>query len=243
MISAVVLNNIHKSFGHGMSRVHVLKGIDLTLPAGEMVFLVGPSGCGKTTLISVAAGILTAEPESHIQLFGQELDQLSERQLSQFRSESIGFIFQQFNLVDTLTATENVAIPQLIQGKERQESMQRARFLLKEVGLEGKEDLFPKQLSGGQQQRVAIARALSNDPKLMICDEPTASLDSQTGQQVMELLKAIASSEGRCVIVVTHDNRIFQYADRMVTMEDGQVLDVLTGTALNEMIQKGLVSQ
>ncbi len=231
---AVKLDNIEKSFPAGDRTIKVLKGIDLSLPAGEMVFLVGPSGCGKTTLISIAAGILTPDEGSQVTLFGTDIESLTRDELSAFRYNNVGFIFQQFNLVQTITVAENIAIPLLIQKKKYSDAINKAKDLLEKVGIGDKWDAFPSNLSGGQQQRVAIARALSNDPKLLICDEPTSSLDSESGSQVMEILKETATAEGRCVIIVTHDNRIFNYADRMVKMEDGLINDVLTGDALAE---------
>jgi len=244
---AIELKNIVKSFGSGTNRIEVLHGINLTLPKGEMIFLVGPSGCGKTTLISIAAGILSADKGSEISLFGSDLSTLSNNQRSTFRVETVGFIFQQFNLVNTLTLAENVAIPLLIQGQPDDQALAKATELLNKVGLGQKVNSFPNALSGGQQQRVAIARSLANSPKLVICDEPTASLDSETGRQVMGLLKEIASADDRCVIVVTHDNRIYDYADRMVFMEDGNLQQTLTGNALkrhlNLPLSQGEVTQ
>jgi putative ABC transport system ATP-binding protein len=236
---ALALTSLHKTFGHGQNAIKVLHDVSLSLPTGEMVLLVGPSGCGKTTLISAATGILSADKGSDITLLGEPLHQLSRNQLASFRQQKIGFIFQQFNLVETLSITENVMIPLLIQRKPHAVARDKAHALLNQVGLGDKVNALPKQLSGGQQQRVAIARALSNDPHLVMCDEPTASLDSETGQQVMQLLKNIATSAGRCVIVVTHDTRIYRYADRIVTMEDGRITNNLTGDALTHFIQKG----
>jgi putative ABC transport system ATP-binding protein len=236
---ALALASLNKTFGHGQNAVKVLHDVSLTLPTGEMVLLVGPSGCGKTTLISAATGILSADKGSEITLLGEPLHQLNRNQLASFRQQKIGFIFQQFNLVETLSITENVMIPLLIQRKAHAVARAKAIALLTQVGLGEKLNALPKQLSGGQQQRVAIARALSNDPHLVMCDEPTASLDSETGQQVMQLLKNVATSAGRCVIVVTHDTRIYRYADRIVTMEDGRITGNLTGDALTHFIQKG----
>jgi putative ABC transport system ATP-binding protein len=238
-LAALELGSLNKTFGHGQNAVKVLHDVSLSLPTGEMVLLVGPSGCGKTTLISTATGILSADKGSQITLLGQPLHQFSRNQLSSFRQQKVGFVFQQFNLVETLSITQNVMIPLLIQRKPHAIAQAKAQVLLTQVGLGDKWQALPKQLSGGQQQRVAIARALSNDPYLVMCDEPTASLDSETGQQVMQLLKTIATSAGRCVIVVTHDTRIYRYADRIVTMEDGRITGNLTGAALTQFIQKG----
>ncbi len=225
VMSGIVLNDIQKSFGSGNLRNQVLFDIQLDLPDGELVLIAGPSGCGKTTLISIIAGIL--EPDrGEISVFDHRVDQMSNAQKTDFRKYNIGFIFQQFNLLPPLTATENVAVPLLIQKTPRPQAMAKAREVLTKVGLGDRLDYLPKNLSGGQQQRVAIARSLVLDPRLIVCDEPTAALDAQTGQTVMELLKAVATQPGRCVLVVTHDNRIFEYGQRLVSMEDGRILSV-----------------
>ena len=237
---AVDLGRINKTFPTDSGGARVLRDIDLQLPRGEMVFLVGPSGCGKTTLISIAAGILTADPGSRVTLFDVNLESLKKSKRSKFRYENIGFIFQQFNLVQTISVAENVAIPLLIQNLPFNQAIEHAQALLNKVGLHDKGRDLPTKLSGGQQQRVAIARALANNPRLLICDEPTSSLDSVTGGQVMELLKEIASDGNRCVIVVTHDHRVYHYADRMVMMEDGEIHQVLIGTDLEKAIQTGV---
>jgi putative ABC transport system ATP-binding protein len=190
-----------------------------------MTYIVGPSGCGKTTLISVIAGILTAE-KGEVELFGTRLRSLENAELSRFRAEAIGFIFQQFNLLPALTAVENASVPLLINGESEAKATRKARDLLAAVGLQDHLDKFPAQLSGGQQQRVAIARALVHEPQLVISDEPTASLDAQTGQSAMELLREHALSPGRAVIVVTHDDRIFRFADRIVRMSDGRITGI-----------------
>jgi len=190
-----------------------------------MTYIVGPSGCGKTTLISVIAGILTAE-KGEVELFGTRLRSLENAELSRFRAEAIGFIFQQFNLLPALTAVENASVPLLINGESEAKATRKARDLLAAVGLQDHLDKFPAQLSGGQQQRVAIARALVHEPQLVISDEPTASLDAQTGQSAMELLREHALSPDRAVIVVTHDDRIFRFADRIVRMSDGRITGI-----------------
>ena len=223
--AAVQLDNVNKYFGHGDLTIHVLKDISLTLPTGELILLMGPSGCGKTTLITIIAGLLKAEKGS-ITLFGQNLNAMSDGQKTEFRKYNIGFIFQQFNLLPTLTARENVAVPLLIQKMNRQQALKQADEVLTKVGLSDRLDFLPRDMSGGQQQRVAIARALVINPRLIVCDEPTAALDHQTGQKVMDLLADVATQPDRCVLVVTHDNRIFQYGQRVVTMEDGQIVDV-----------------
>ncbi len=223
--SAVRCRGIVKEFGSGESRVRVLHGVDLDIETGSMTYIVGPSGCGKTTLISVIAGILSAD-EGEVELFGTRLGALSARRLAQFRAETIGFIFQQFNLLPALTAAENASVPLLVNGASEAQALRKARELLAAVGLEQHMDKFPGELSGGQQQRVAIARALVHEPRLVISDEPTASLDAQAGQRAMELLRERALRPDRAVIVVTHDNRIFHFADRIARMSDGRITGI-----------------
>jgi putative ABC transport system ATP-binding protein len=206
--------------------VQVLHGIDLEIPAGEMALLVGPSGCGKTTLISIICGLLDPT-EGNVSLFGVEQQQLTGRRLVEYRGRNVGFVFQQYNLLPSLTAAENAAVPLIIQGTPRRDAIERARRVLDEVGLGHRADARPAQMSGGQQQRVAIARALVHEPRLLVCDEPTAALDAQSGQTVMELLRKSAVQPGRAVLIVTHDSRVFQYGDRIVTMSDGRVESVV----------------
>jgi putative ABC transport system ATP-binding protein len=219
---AVRCRGVAKDFGDGGNRVRVLHEIDLDVPAGEMSLLVGPSGCGKTTLISIIAGLL--DPTAgDVTLFGTPRSSLSPRQLIQYRADNIGFVFQQYNLLPSLTATANAAIPLLIGYLSRSEAFARARELLVQMGLGDRLDAFPAELSGGQQQRVAIARALVHQPRLLVCDEPTAALDAHSGQNVMELLRRVAVLPDRAVIVVTHDNRILNYGDRIFEMADGRI--------------------
>jgi putative ABC transport system ATP-binding protein len=219
---AIQLSRIQKSFGEGETRLQVLFDIDLPIQSGELTLIVGPSGCGKTTLISIIAGILNADSGA-INLFGTRLDVLTDTQKTDFRKKNVGFIFQQFNLLPTLTVQENVAVPLMISGVPKDLAMEKALPVLEQVDLLTRKDFLPVNLSGGQQQRVAIGRALIREPNLIICDEPTASLDGGTGQKVMALLREVAVQPGRCVIVVTHDNRIYPYGDRMVEMEDGRI--------------------
>jgi putative ABC transport system ATP-binding protein len=230
---AVLCRGVVKDFGDGDTRIRVLHEVDIEVPAGEMSLLVGPSGCGKTTLISIIAGLL--EPTAgEVVLFGTPRASLSQRQLIDYRAANIGFVFQQYNLLPALTATANVAIPLLIGRMNRQAAFARARELLAEVGLADRADAYPATLSGGQQQRVAIARALVHEPRLLVCDEPTAALDAQSGQTVMELLRRVAVQPGRSVIVVTHDNRVFDYGDRIMEMADGRIQEIrLRGETTN----------
>lgn len=223
--TVVNLRNINKSFRTGDTNVQALKEVDLAVNAGELMLLVGPSGCGKTTLLSVMAGILDCD-NGEIDVFNQRVDKMSQSQKTNFRRQSIGFIFQQFNLLPTLTAAENVAIPLLINKMAYYKAVKKAKEYLALVGLKERADFFPTQLSGGQQQRVAIARALVFEPKLIVCDEPTASLDGDTGKLVMEIFRSTALTAERAIVVVTHDNRIFSYGDRIAEMLDGRIVSV-----------------
>jgi putative ABC transport system ATP-binding protein len=219
---AVRCRNVTKSYGSGVTQVHALRGIDLDVRAGELLMLVGPSGCGKTTLISVIAGIL--DPDGgECSVFGRNLPDLERRERVLFRGRQVGFVFQAFNLIPALTAAENVSVPLLINGVKEREARVRAAAGLREVGLEGRENALPSQLSGGQQQRVAIARALVHDPRLVVCDEPTSALDHGTGIKVMEMLRRVAVSSDRALVIVTHDARIFEFADRIAHMDDGRI--------------------
>ena len=221
---AVRCEGVTKGFGKGNARVEVLRGTDFSVPGGEMTFLVGPSGCGKTTLISVVGGILSPD-DGEVEVFGTDLTALSRGKLADFRLANFGFIFQQFNLLPALSATENAAVPLVARGESDRAAHRTAKDLLEQLGLGGHTEKMPAMLSGGQQQRVAIARALVHAPRLVICDEPTASLDAEAGQKVMELLRdvALSSDDARSVIVVTHDNRIYDFADTIAEMDDGVV--------------------
>jgi putative ABC transport system ATP-binding protein len=222
---AVRVQNVSKTFGAGEARIQALKSVDFDARMGEMLMVVGPSGCGKTTLLSVIAGTLQFEG-GEIEVFNTRLHELKQRDITEFRKRTVGFIFQQFNLIPTISLMENVSVPLLINGVRRSAAEKKARTLLEQLGLGGRENDLPTLLSGGQQQRVAIARALVHDPKLVICDEPTSALDKDTGAKIMELLREVGRHPDRCVIVVTHDNRVFKYADRMTEMEDGRVARV-----------------
>jgi putative ABC transport system ATP-binding protein len=227
---AVACRNLTKEFGDGDQKVKALRGVNVDVPPGEMTLLVGPSGCGKTTLISILAGLL--DPTSGaLQVLGNDLVNMSDRQKVSFRARNIGFVFQQYNLLPALTSAENVAVPLLINGQRRRLAVQQARELLAKVGLAERTESLPSQLSGGQQQRVAIARALIHRPKLLVCDEPTAALDAHSGQVVMELLREVALGEDRAVIVVSHDNRVYKFGDRIVYMSDGLIEKVESKSA------------
>ncbi|MBP1714488.1 MAG: transporter, ATP-binding protein [Deltaproteobacteria bacterium] len=220
--TAVSCHGVTKSYITGPTRVLALRGVDLKVRMGELLMLVGPSGCGKTTLISVIAGILDHD-EGDCVVFQQDLRALGQGSKTRFRGQNVGFVFQAYNLLPTLTAAENVAVPLLLLGAGRAKAIARAQEMLDRVALGDKIRSLPSQLSGGQQQRVAIARALVHKPRLIVCDEPTSALDHETGGRVMEVLRNTALSSDRALIIVTHDNRIFNFADRIARMDDGRI--------------------
>ena len=220
---AVHLEGVTKTFGTGDARVQALRGIDLDVYTGELMMLVGPSGCGKTTLISIIAAILNHDG-GKCQLFGEDVHAFGGYKKTRYRGTNIGFVFQAYNLIPSLNSAENVAVPLMINGMARGPATKKARDMLSRVGFDDRlMRAFPNQLSGGQQQRVAIGRALVHDPRLIVCDEPTAALDHDNGQKVMAVLRAVAIQPGRALIVVTHDARIFSFADRIARMDDGRV--------------------
>lgn len=221
--TAVHILNVTKTFVTGQARVQALRGVDLNVRTGELLMLVGPSGCGKTTLISVIAGILNHD-EGDCIVFGENLKDMAQGKKTLFRGANVGFVFQAYNLIPSLTVTENVAVPLLITGTSRKEALARAIEILERINLGDKLNALPGTLSGGQQQRVAIARALVHSPRLIVCDEPTSALDADTGRLVMEVLRNTALSSDRAIIVVTHDNRIFNFADRIARMDDGRIV-------------------
>uniref|UniRef100_A0A7C2K0I3 ABC transporter ATP-binding protein n=1 Tax=Schlesneria paludicola TaxID=360056 RepID=A0A7C2K0I3_9PLAN len=223
----VACRSIVKDFGAGETRVRALDNVTVDILTGELTLLVGPSGCGKTTLISIIAGLLSPT-QGEIELFGTPQSELAGRRLVQFRAQHVGFVFQQYNLLPALTATENVAVPLLIQDVPRPEALKRARNVLELVDLGARANQLPATLSGGQQQRVAIARALVHEPRLLVCDEPTAALDAKSGHTVMELIRQVAVQTGRVVIVVTHDHRVFDFGDRTIEMADGRIQSLTT---------------
>jgi putative ABC transport system ATP-binding protein len=220
---AVRTTNIIKDFPVDDDVIRVLHDISCDIRMGELTMLVGPSGCGKTTLISIISGILSSTAGS-IELLGQNVNNMSDKDKVVFRRENLGFIFQQYNLLPALTAAENAAIPLVAAGVSMASATAKCREILDGIGMAGQSEKLPRQLSGGQQQRVAIARALVHNPKLIVCDEPTAALDAKTGQAVMEILRQIANDQNRAVLIVTHDNRIYKYADRILEMSDGRII-------------------
>ena len=225
--AAIALRGVTKEFGTGDTKTVALADITLDLPYGELVLLVGPSGCGKTTLISVVAGLLDAT-RGEVDVLGQNLTLMRNGRKVRFRGDNIGFVFQQYNLLPALTAAENACVPLLISGWSRAKAVARAGELLTAVGLGARLNSYPNQLSGGQQQRVAIARALVHHPRLLVCDEPTAALDASSGRTVMELIREVAVQPDRAVVVVTHDSRVYDFGDRIVSMADGRIEKVET---------------
>jgi len=230
---AVRCQNLVKTYDTGSQKITALQGIDLEVRVGELMMLVGPSGCGKTTLISVIAGILDQD-SGLCEVFGEDLRLLKNAHKLKFRAQNIGFVFQAYNLLPTLNAAENVSIPLIINGMKRHQATRKAAAVLEQVGLGDRADALPAQLSGGQQQRVAIARALIHRPRLIVCDEPTSALDHETGMHVLELLKAVAVDPSRALVIVTHDARIFGFADRIAQMDDGRIVKVRESLTVND---------
>ncbi len=219
---AVRCRGVHKSFGEGPAKLHVLRGVAFEARYGQMTFLLGPSGSGKTTLLSIIAGLLHHDAGS-VEVLGRDLTKLRNGQGALFRLYNVGFVFQQFNLTPALTAAENAAVPLLAADVPRRQALERARALLADLGMGHRAGVLPNKLSGGEQQRVAFARALIQDPKLVICDEPTSALDGPTGRHVMELLRSIAVQPDRAVLIVTHDARILDFADCVAEISDGLI--------------------
>jgi putative ABC transport system ATP-binding protein len=220
--AAISVRDVARDFLAGQQTIRVLHGIDLDVAPGELTYLVGESGSGKTTLISIMCGILWPT-EGSVEVFGTPIYGLSDDDLVRFRLENIGFIFQQYNLIPAIDAASNAAVPLIARGMDRREARERAVAMMEKLNIANQADKLPNQLSGGQQQRVAIARALVNEPRLVVCDEPTAALDATSGRRVMDLLRAVALAEDRACIIVTHDNRIFDLADRILVLEDGRI--------------------
>ncbi|MBT4604217.1 ABC transporter ATP-binding protein [archaeon] len=215
------LKNIVRSFDLGAVQVHVLKGIDLSIKRGEFVAITGSSGSGKSTLMNLL-GMLDVPTSGSILFEGEDVSGLSDDELAVIRGKRVGFIFQQFNLLGTLSAEENVALPLMFQGVPSEDRLTKARELLQLVGLGDRMHHKPNELSGGQQQRVAIARALVNDPDVILADEPTGNLDSHTGQEVMQMLEKF-NKDGRTVLLITHDQNLVKYAKRKIFLHDGVV--------------------
>jgi len=238
MQSAIAVRQLIKKYDEGTSGTLALRAVDVDVHPGELLMLMGPSGSGKTTLLSIMGCILTATSGS-VRVAGREVVGLSEKQLPALRLEHIGFVFQGFNLFPTLTAGENVELMLDLKGASSAKARHRAQELLEQVGLSEKYGAFPADLSGGQKQRVAIARALAGDPGIILADEPTAALDSHTGRTVMEMTSELAHKRGRAVVIVTHDSRVVNYADRIVRIEDGAI----AGNTEAETMLPGMLAQ
>lgn len=222
MQPAIAVRKLTKTYTEGASSSPALRGIDLDVTPGELVMLMGPSGSGKTTLLSIMGCILSPSSGS-VRIAGKEVGNLSQKELPAVRLENIGFVFQGFNLFPTLTAAENVELMLDLKGIRGEAAKRRAGELLEQVGLGEKLQSFPADLSGGQKQRVAVARALAGDPRIILADEPTAALDSHTGRNVIEMMQRLAHDRGRAVVVVTHDSRVSEFADRIIRIEDGLI--------------------
>ncbi|QKQ98974.1 ATP-binding cassette domain-containing protein [Candidatus Nanohaloarchaea archaeon] len=214
------LEDVVKEYQMGENTVKALRGSDLEINQGDFVAIMGPSGSGKSTLMNMI-GALDVPTKGKVTLDDNDLSELSENELARLRSEKVGFVFQKFNLISSMTAQENVALPMLFRGSSRKERMERSKELLERMGLGNRLDHMPSELSGGQQQRVSIARALVNDPEIILADEPTGNLDTETGDKVMELLKELNEEEGKTIIMVTHDPHDAQYAEYIVDITDG----------------------
>jgi len=219
---AICARGIIRDFTAGQSTIRVLHGIDTDIQSGEMTYVVGESGSGKTTLISIMCGILWPT-EGEVKVFGTDIYGLTDTELVDFRLQNIGFIFQQYNLIPSIDAAANAAVPLIAQGMALEPARAKATELLEKLNIGDQANKLPNQLSGGQQQRVAIARALVHEPRLVVCDEPTAALDASSGRRVMDLLREVAVAPDRACIIVTHDNRIFDLADRILVLEDGRI--------------------
>ncbi|MCF7860606.1 ABC transporter ATP-binding protein [Candidatus Woesearchaeota archaeon] len=220
----IKLDNVWKTYTMGNVKVHALRGLSLTIKDGEFVCIYGPSGSGKSTAMNMV-GCLDIPSQGDIFLKGKNIAHLSESDLAQIRGKTIGFIFQQFNLINTLSALENVMLPMVFQGYSEQARRARAIKLLDMVDLAKRMDHKPTELSGGQQQRVAIARSLSNNPEVILADEPTGNLDSKTGNKIMDFLRTMNKKEKKTIIMVSHDQSLAKYADRIEYLRDGSIIE------------------
>src|ERR1035437_10001952 len=225
---AIRCRDVTKTYGHGNAAVKALRGVDLEVHTGELLMLVGPSGSGKTTLLSVLAGLLQRDA-GECSVLEHDYLRMSLNETTRFRGRNIGFVFQAFDLIPALTAAENAATPLLINGVKRRAALDRACAVLEKVGFDDRMmHSRPADLSGGQQQRVAIARAMTHDPRMIVCDQPTSALDRESGHMVMTMLRQFALGKDRVLVVVTHDARIFEFADRIARMEDGRITRIET---------------
>jgi putative ABC transport system ATP-binding protein len=218
----IELENVWKIYDLGEVKVPAVKGVSVTINKGDYVVILGPSGSGKSTMMNMV-GALDVPSKGKIRLDGKDIGLMSESQLAQLRGKKIGFVFQQFNLIPTLSATQNVELPMMFYGMPAGERLKRAQSLLTRVGLDHRLDHLPTKLSGGEQQRVAVARSMSNNPEVILADEPTGNLDSKTGKQIMGLLDEL-NQEGRTIIMVTHDTHLVKHAKRIIELKDGHVV-------------------
>jgi putative ABC transport system ATP-binding protein len=233
-------SGLTKTYGEGNAAVQALRGVDLEVDSGELLMLAGPSGCGKTTLISVLAGLLRRD-EGDCSVLDHDYQDMTAHETTLFRGQNIGFVFQSFDLIPALTAAENAATPLIIHGMKWRAAVEQARTLLQEMDFDDRMmQSLPKDLSGGQQQRVAIARSMVHDPRLIVCDEPTSALDSESGRLVMELMRKFAMGKDRALVVVTHDDRILEFADRIARLEDGRIIRVEDPPAQMNQLQTAL---
>ena len=230
---AVKANELVKWFGEGEARTVAVRGVSFEARFGEMLYIVGPSGSGKTTLLSMISGILRPN-EGTVTVEDQDIWSLASDQIAEFRLNRVGFVFQDYHLFPRLTTVENVAIPLILKKLDWRASLDTAMEYLEIVGLKDRAQLPPVKLSGGEQQRVAIARAIAGRPDLLIFDEPTASLDGDTGRKIVDFVKSNILNDQRCIIIVTHDSRIYEYSDRIMRMEDGRITGVEQGGAREE---------
>ncbi|CAM2196789.1 putative ABC transport system ATP-binding protein [Paraburkholderia kururiensis] len=228
---AVVCEQLAKAYPTPTGSVPALRGVDLAVRTREVMFLVGPSGCGKTTLISIVAGVLRRDA-GRCTIFDVDPERLPSAQATAFRRDHIGFVFQSYNLIPSLSVRDNVSIPLLLQRAKPRDAAKTAQRSLELVGLSDQADKMPSELSGGQQQRVAIARAIVHSPRLIVCDEPTSALDHTTGRDIMKLLRSLVLERGTTLIVVTHDRRIYEYADRIAEMDDGRITGIRASSSV-----------
>ncbi len=233
------VNDLYKVYRMGDSKVFALNGVDLSIPKGEIVCLLGPSGSGKSTLLNVLAG-LERPSKGTINIGGIAIEKLNEREITKFRSLNVGFVFQSYNLLPTLTAIENVSFGLMLKGMKKDKREKIAKDMLKRVGLGERLHHKPNELSGGQQQRVAIARAFVGNPKLMFADEPTGNLDTKTSQEVMMLIRDIIKENKQTLIMVTHDEEMADYADRVLHMRDGKIERMLQANQVKEVLAGGV---
>jgi putative ABC transport system ATP-binding protein len=240
MTTAIQLTNVSKVYGQSKNEVHALDAVSLTVPAGSFTAIMGSSGSGKSTLLHLVAGLATPTSGDVI-LFDQHISQMNDDALTRFRRRHVGLIFQNFNLLPTMSALENVCLPELIDGKRMRDIEPKAKQLLELVNLTQRSDHRPDQLSGGQQQRVAIARALINDAPLILADEPTGNLDSKTGESVLILMRELVKEHHRTIVMVTHDPKAAAYADRVITLSDGKIIDDL-GAMLGSKFSTATIS-